>query len=289
VEIRELRAFIAVVEEGALSAAARRLHLSQSALSQTIAGLERQLDVELVTRVRPTDAGRALLTEARAVLARHDQALATIARRSSAGGSLRLGIPLELPPDLLSGPLAELAAAHPNTKVAARHLATAAQFAALADGELDVGLVREHPIGTDLDAMLIRSERLGVLLHTDVAHRLGGPDGVRLNALAGLDWVSFARSGSPAWYDEIVAILRSHGLDLGGPAPDGQELIAEVKLAGVATGDAFTLAPPNWSQPLPDSITWLPLVGHPLIRRTWVVWQANAQRRDIATFVAAFD
>ena len=99
-EIRELRAFVAVVEEGALSAAARRLHLSQSALSQTIAGLERQLGVELVTRsntgVRPTDAGRTLLTEARAVLARHDQALATIARRSSAGGSLRLGIPLEL-------------------------------------------------------------------------------------------------------------------------------------------------------------------------------------------------
>ena len=61
-------------------------------------------------------------------------------------------------------------------------------------------------------------ERLGVLLHTDVAHRLAGPDGVRLNALTGLDSGSFPRSGSPAWYDEIVAILRSHGLDLGGPA-----------------------------------------------------------------------
>lgn len=293
-EIRELRAFIAVVEEGALSAAARRLHLSQSALSQTIAGLERQLGVALVTRsnigVRPTDAGRTLLTEARAVLARHDQALATVARHAAVGGNaLRLGIPLELPPDLLTRPLADLAAAHPDTKVAARHLATGAQFAALADGDLDVGLVREHPIGTDLDATLVWSERLGVLVHADVAHRLAGPDGVRLDALAGLDWVSFPRSGSPAWYDEIVAILRSHGLDLGGPAPAGQELIAEVKLAGVATGGAFALAPPNWSPPLPDSITWLPLVGQPLIRRTWVVWQANSQRRDIATFVAALD
>ena len=59
-----MRAFVAVVEEGGLSAAARRLHVSQPALSQTIAGLERQLGVELLIRantgVRPTseDLGR---------------------------------------------------------------------------------------------------------------------------------------------------------------------------------------------------------------------------------------
>ena len=47
-EIRELRAFAAVAEEGSLSAAARRLHLSQSALSQTIQSLERQLGVQLL-------------------------------------------------------------------------------------------------------------------------------------------------------------------------------------------------------------------------------------------------
>jgi DNA-binding transcriptional LysR family regulator len=291
-ELREMRAFVAVVEEGGLSAAARRLHLSQPALSQTISTLERQLGVRLLERrstgVRPTDAGMTLLAEARAVLARYDQAVAAVAGQRTADGSvLRLGIPLELPADLLAQPLADVAAAHPATRVKARHLSTSAQLDALRAGELDVGLVREHPVGADLDAVLVVEEPLGVLLAAEQAERLAGPAGVRLDALAGLDWVGFGRSGSPAWYDELTAILRSHGLDLGSPPPDGQELIADVKLAAVSAGQAFALAPPNWPQPIPDRVVWLPLAGQPIVRRTWAVWPATSRRRDVGLFVAA--
>lgn len=98
-----MRAFVAVVEEGALSAAARRLHMSQPRLSQMVLALEREFGVGLLVRsstgVQPTEAGTALLAESRAVLARYDQAVAAVARHSAPGGSvLRLGIPLELPP-----------------------------------------------------------------------------------------------------------------------------------------------------------------------------------------------
>ncbi|WP_369246411.1 LysR substrate-binding domain-containing protein [Streptomyces sp. R41] len=293
-ELREMRAFVAVVEEGGLSAAARRLHISQPALSQTVVGLERQFGVRLLVRsstgVRPTDAGLILLAEARAVLARHDQALAAMAAHTASGGTvLRIGIPLELPTDLLSRALAELADAHPATRVQARHLSTAEQLTALRAGELDLGLLRERPTGQDLDAILVVEERLGVLLATELAEQLAGPDGIRLDALAGLDWIGFPRSGSPAWYDALTAILRSHGIDLGPEPPAGQALIAEVKLASVAAGGAFTLAPPDWSQPLPESVTWSPLVGHPLVRRTWAVWPASSHRRDLGHLVAALD
>ncbi|MEU4482963.1 LysR family transcriptional regulator [Micromonospora sp. NPDC023966] len=293
-ELREMRAFVVVVEEGSLSAAARRLHLSQPALSQTMNGLERQLGVPLLVRsstgVRATEAGLTLLTEARALLARYEQAVAAVNRHGATGGGvLRLGIPLELPADLLTRPLAELAVAFPATRVQARHLSTAAQFAALRAGELDVGLVREHPIGADLDAVPVVEERLGVLLATAQAAAVAGPDGIRLDALAGLDWVGFPRSGSPAWYDELTAILRSHGLDLGPAAPEGQELIAEVKLAAVTAGTAFALAPPRWSQPLPESVTWAPLVGHPLVRRTWAAWPASSHRRDLGQLIATLE
>jgi NAD(P)-dependent dehydrogenase (short-subunit alcohol dehydrogenase family) len=91
----------------------------------------------------------------------------------------------------------------PGHPVSARHLSTAAQFSALRADELDVGLVREHPIGPDLDAVPAVDEPLAVLLAAGVASERAGPDGIRLEALAGLDWVGFPRSGSPAWFDQL--------------------------------------------------------------------------------------
>jgi DNA-binding transcriptional LysR family regulator len=291
-ELRELRGFVAVVEEGGLSAAARRLHMSQPAVSQMVAALERQLGVPLLVRsstgVRPTDAGQTLLAEARAVLMRYDQAVATMARHAADGPAvLRIGVPLELPVGLLSRPLAALADSHPSTRTQLRHLSTAAQLEALRAGELDLGLLRERAAGPQLDAVLVVEEPLGVLLAADHAPRVVGPAGVRLDALAGMDWIGFPRSGSPAWYDEIAAVLRSHGLDPGPRAPEGQSLIAEVKLAAVSAGGAFAFAPPAWPVPLPDTVIWSPLVGHPLVRRTWATWRADSHRRDLGRLIAA--
>jgi DNA-binding transcriptional LysR family regulator len=289
-ELRELRAFVAVVEEGGLSAASRRLRVSQPSLTQTVRALERELGVQLLTRTStgtiPTEAGRTLLAEGRAVLARYEQAVAAVARHDSTGGGvLRLGVPLELPPELLARPFADLAKACPDTRVSARHLATAAQFAALRAGELDVGLVREHPIGPDLDAVWVVDEPLGVLLATSVVGERAGADGVRLEALAGLDWIGFPRSGSPAWYDQLIGTMRGHGVEVG-PQQD-QPLLPEVKLTGVASGRAFAFAPANWSVPVPEHVVWVPLVGDPVVRRTWAVWPATSRRRDVGRLVAA--
>lgn len=292
-ELRDLQIFVAVVEDGGLSAAGR-LHISQPALSQTISRLERQLGMKLLARsstgAQATEAGATLLGEARAILAKHDQALRTMARYTSPGrGVLRIGIPLELPPGLLNPALAELAQVHPDTQVQARHLSTAEQRAALQTDELDVGFLRERPTAAEFDALLVVREQLGVLLTAWQAAQLAGPDGIALDALVGLQWVGFPRSCNPAWYDELTGILRGRGIDLGPKAPEGQALIADVKLAAVATGRAFALAPPNWQQPLPDHVTWSPLVGHPLVRRTWAVWPADSTRGDLGRFIAALD
>jgi DNA-binding transcriptional LysR family regulator len=293
-ELRELSAFVAVVEEGGMSAASRRLHVSQSALSQTVSALERELGVQLLERastgVRPTEAGATLLDEARAVLARYHQALRRMGNYGNEGsGVIRLGIPLELAPDVLPGALAKFGTEVPETRVVPRHLSTAAQFAALRSGELDVGLVRERPARSEFDTLLVARETLGVLLDSAVAAERVGPDGISLDDLSDLQWVGFPRSGSPAWYDELTGALRRHGIDIGQPAPDGHELTAAVKFTAVSGGHAFALAPANQLRPLPPNVTWAPLVGSPLVRRTWLIWPADSRRRDIGRLVASFE
>jgi len=291
-EIRELRAFVAVAEEGGMSAAARRLHVSQSALSQTIHSLERQLGVQLLVRdyagARPTETGKRLLEEARALLDHHDRALTAITGTAVAAAQLRIGVPLEFPPDVLPAALAQLATAHPSTRVEVRHSSSAAQLAALRERELDLALLRYRPADLALDAVLAVTEAMGVIIAAARSAETAGPGGVQLHKLSSLTWIGFPRSDAPPWHDQVTAILRGHGIDT--PSSDDEgPVTSEVKLAAVGTGRAFALASPSWAQPLPDGIRWHPLVGDPIVRRTWAVWHADSRRRDLAILVAALD
>lgn len=96
-ELRHLEHFIAVAEEGSFTRAAARLHLVQSALSVSIRSLERELGSRLFDRtthrVELTDAGQALLPEARNALAAVDAARDAVAAvHGGLRGTVRLGI-----------------------------------------------------------------------------------------------------------------------------------------------------------------------------------------------------
>ncbi|MCO5975057.1 LysR family transcriptional regulator [Actinoallomurus soli] len=96
-ELRHLRYFVAVAEEGGFSRAARRLHIVQPTLSMQIRDLENELGGPLfdrgTRRTRLTPAGRAFLNEARQVLGQADRAqnVARMALRGEAG-SVRIGL-----------------------------------------------------------------------------------------------------------------------------------------------------------------------------------------------------
>ena len=289
----KLEAFVAVVEEGGFSAAARRLRISQPALSQTINAIERRMGLELFARsttgVQSTAAGRALLEEARAILARYDQLLPAMARyKGEGGGVIRMGIPYELASEVLHA-LAKFAVGYPDTRVQPRHLPLAEQLEALRSGQLDVSFMVQIPPGPDLDNMLVAREELGVLLSDELSARLAGPDGVRLDALAGLEWVAFPRANSPAWYDELAAILRTHGIDVG-PANRGDQFPNfSVTFTALSCGKAFALAPRRWAPPVPRVVVWSPLADHLVVRSTWAVWPASSRRRDVARLITTFD
>jgi DNA-binding transcriptional LysR family regulator len=97
VELRHLEHFLAVAEEGSFTRAAARIHLVQSALSVSIRSLERELGGRLFDRtthrVELTDAGQALLVEARRTLAAADAARDAVAAvHGGVRGSVRVGI-----------------------------------------------------------------------------------------------------------------------------------------------------------------------------------------------------
>jgi DNA-binding transcriptional LysR family regulator len=294
-DLRELRTFVAVVEEGRFAGAAHRLNLSQPAISHTIRGLEKQCGVVLLERtssgVVTTATGKLLVTEARAVLARYEQAVAVIAQGSTEETLLRIGIPFGLPPGLLSSALATLAAAYPTTTIAVRQLCTASQIATLGAGELDLGLLRHRPANLDLDALLVADEPLGVLVSETQADRLGPSDDVALESLVGLDleWHGFPRESSPVWYDELTATLRGYGLRIERSTSHTDELIPEVTYASVSLGRSFALAPPSCQGTLPPPIKWRRLTGDPLRRRTWAAWSAASRRRDLGHLISLLE
>src|SRR6267142_4460645 len=82
--IPQLRSFLAVVQEGSLHRAAKRLHLSQSALSRQMQALEYELGGKLLERsstgVRPTVGGHALAAKVRTLLESYDSAMLEVRR-----------------------------------------------------------------------------------------------------------------------------------------------------------------------------------------------------------------
>lgn len=97
-ELRQLRYFVAIVDHGSLSRAARVLHIAQPALTQQIRQLEDELGAQLLHRsaqgVLATDAGKTFYEHAQAILKQVDDAKSAVAQSADRpAGSVALGIP----------------------------------------------------------------------------------------------------------------------------------------------------------------------------------------------------
>ncbi|WP_318212147.1 MULTISPECIES: LysR family transcriptional regulator [unclassified Streptomyces] len=158
-ELRQLRYFVSVVEEGGFTRAAARLHLAQPGLSAQIRRLERELGQPLLDRsgrsVTPTEVGRAVLPYARAALAAADAVRQTVdAYTGLLRGRVTLGLVSGAAGHVfdIAGFLAAFHEDHPSVEVALTEDTTERMVAALLAGELDIALlgtaVRTPPPGT---------------------------------------------------------------------------------------------------------------------------------------------
>jgi DNA-binding transcriptional LysR family regulator len=205
---RLLRPFVALADELHFGRAAERLHVTQPALSQQIARLERQLGVRLFdrtrTRVELTEAGAAMLPSARAAV-EAAEAAAEIARAHAAGerGELRLG--LSPGAHYVAQPLlAEFARRSPHVRVRARQDSSGALAEQVAEGrlELALGFCTEPREGIVCERL--RDEPVVVAVAAD--QPLAARGRVALSELAG-ETFALVDSRDGAGYNRAVAAL----------------------------------------------------------------------------------
>src|SRR4051794_29076793 len=178
-EVRHLRAFVAVAEELHFGRAAARLQLSPAPVSRTVGELERELGVQLFARshhrVQLTEAGTVLLPSARQLL----DSWTTFTMRGRELGReteaprIRIGCPSLAPSEVLDQVVAVLAELRPHTPVDVEFAASVELLAALRRRELDL-TVALLPLGdADLRVLPLGRYRFGVVVndHDELAQR----------------------------------------------------------------------------------------------------------------------
>jgi DNA-binding transcriptional LysR family regulator len=190
VELRQLATFVAVAEEGSFTRASDRLNVVQSAVSAGVRNLERELGAMLFDRsthsVRMTDAGRALLPEARATLAAAQAARDAVDEvRGGVRGTVVLGTMQAqgMRAIDLAGVLAAFRAEHPGVEVKIRHAGGSTEMAReVREGRLDLAFVAlpgDGPPGVEL----IPLAREPIMLAVPAGHRLVKSADIELAAL----------------------------------------------------------------------------------------------------------
>lgn len=188
--LRQLETFVAVTEEGGFSRAADRLHTVQSAVSAGIAALERELGAELLHRsargATPTDAGAALLPEARATLAAAQAARDAVDEVTGGlRGTVELGImqAMRAPGPNVPALLTAFRRTHPKVTVRVRHGGGSLQMAEqVRDGLLDLAFVSLASAPPGVVITTLSTQPIHFACSAD--HRLAGRADVELSMLA---------------------------------------------------------------------------------------------------------
>ncbi|MGI9036352.1 MAG: LysR family transcriptional regulator [Pyrinomonadaceae bacterium] len=170
-EIRQLKAFIAIAEAKTFTAGARRVHVTQAAISMQIRQLEDEVGVPLFTRtprrVILTEAGELLLERARKILREHDTALMEVAEIAGAEyGRLRIGTASAMfataqLPEILQ----RLKEKFPNAEINVVSGTSAALIEKISHGGIDVAFVSLPVEASNIQTELLLSDEIVAIAH----------------------------------------------------------------------------------------------------------------------------
>jgi LysR family hca operon transcriptional activator len=261
VELRHLRYFVAVAEEGSLTVAAERsLHTSQPSLSRQIRDLEYQVGALLLTRsargVELTAAGRAFLDHARLALAQVEAA-GEAARRAAqpAKRTFALGFLTGQEMDWLPEAMHILRDELPNIEVTVCSQYSPDLAEALMRGKLDAAFLRPEPRLADLTFKTVTREPLVVIMPSD--HRLASHDAIGVQEIVGETFIGVSKT-APVLRTVIDDYLKGSGIDI---RPDHEADNLAMGMSLVASMRGVALLPAYAKNFLPWSVISRPLKG----------------------------
>jgi LysR family hca operon transcriptional activator len=276
-ELRHLRYFVAVAEEGSFTVAAeRRLHTAQPSLSRQIRDLEYEVGVQLMTRnvrgIELTAAGRAFLDHARLALAQVEAAREA-ARRAArpAKTTFALGFLTGQEMDWLPPAMRILRDELPNIEVTVSSQYSPALAQALVRGSLDLAFLRAEAQMPELRYRTVTTEPLVVILPSD--HRLAAEDAVSPRDLVAETFIGMSDT-APTLRVVIADYLKRSGVELT-PSHEVDNISMAISL--VASTRGVALAPLYVRNFLPWSVTARPIKGEgPTIDLVVGYHEANA-------------
>jgi LysR family transcriptional regulator, hca operon transcriptional activator len=259
-ELRHLRYFVAVVEEGSLTTAAeRRLHTSQPSLSRQIRDLEYQVGAELLSRsvhgVELTAAGKAFLDHARLALTQVDAAVEAARRAAQpARKTFAIGFQTGHEMNWLPRAMHVLRDELKNIEVTVTSDYSPDLAEALVRGRLDLAFLRVEA-GYDLGYHVVDREPLIVLMPSD--HRLTAKEAIHPRELVG---EIFIGGSNKAMVLRAVTedYLRRSGVDI--KLDHGVDNMA-MAMSLVASTRGLALMPTYAKNLLPWSVVSRPLEG----------------------------
>jgi LysR family transcriptional regulator, hca operon transcriptional activator len=259
-ELRHLRYFVAVVEEGSLTTAAeRRLHTSQPSLSRQIRDLEYEVGAQLLSRsvhgVELTAAGKAFLDHARLALMQADAAVEA-ARRAAQPSRKTFAIGFQTGHEMnwLPHAMHVLRDELKNIDVTISSDYSPDLAEALARGRLDLAFLRVEP-GYDLEYQVVDREPLIVLMPSD--HRLTAKQAIHPRELVGEIFIGGANKAA-VLRAVTEDYLRRSGVDI--KLDHGVDNMA-MAMSLVASTRGVALMPAYAKNLLPWSVVSRPLEG----------------------------
>jgi DNA-binding transcriptional LysR family regulator len=279
--LERLRVLRAVAVTGSVAGAASTLHVTNSAVSQQMARLEREVGQPLVERqgrgIRLTEAGLLLARDADDLLTRAEGVAARVAgHRGAVTGPLPVAAFATAARGLLPAVLTDLRAHHPGLAVSLSELEPHDSIPALSHGHIDIAVAQDWaedalPVPDGLSRRHLLDDVFDVAL--PAGHPLAGRGAVTIADLTGQDWIGW--SPGQICHDWLIRTL---------PAPGTEPRIAHTasehstQLALVAAGLGAAVIPRLGREPAPPGVSFVP-IDPPPVRRVFALWRAASTAR----------